>query len=87
MAREYFEHVTRSGDRWDLIAHDYYGDATLTKPLMLANPDIIGNRQGPAPLIFEAGVKLQVPVLAEDEIAVSKLPPWKRRENPQGKRR
>ena len=53
---------------------------------MLANPDIIGNRQGPAPLIFEAGVKLQIPVLAEDEIAASKLPALEAAVKPAGKR-
>lgn len=78
MAREYFEHLTKAGDRWDLIAFDYYGDATLIKPLLKANPDLLGDPGVPAPLVFDAGVKLRVPVLPEDEIEASQLPPWKR---------
>lgn len=78
MAREYFEHVTKIGDRWDLIAFDYYGDATMIKPLLKANPALLGDPDTPAPLVFDAGVKLRVPVLPEDEIAASQLPPWKR---------
>ena len=78
MAQEYFEHVTQIGDRWDLIAFDYYGDAKLIKPLLMANPDIVGDPETPAPLIFEKGVRIRVPVLAQDEIAAGQLPPWKR---------
>lgn len=78
MEQAYFEHVTESGDRWDLIAYDYYGDAKLIAPLLLANPGIVGDPDRPAPLVFEKGIRLRVPVLPEDEIAVNQLPPWKR---------
>jgi nucleoid-associated protein YgaU len=78
MAKEYFEHVTKIGDRWDLIAFDYYGDAKLIKPLLKANPDLLGDPDTPAPLVFDAGLKLRVPVLAQDEIDAGQLPPWKR---------
>lgn len=76
MAWEYFKHVTKNGDRWDLIAHKYYGDATLIEPLLKANPAIVA--QSPAPLVFGNGVPIDVPVLREEEIAASQLPPWKR---------
>lgn len=79
MAQEYFQYITKSGDRWDLIAYDYYGNAKLIRPLLLANPDITGNPDHPAPLVFDPGVKLRVPVLAEDQIAAPQLPPWKRK--------
>ncbi|MEI4920417.1 tail protein X, partial [Klebsiella pneumoniae] len=26
---DYLEHLTRDGDRWDLLAWHYYGDAAL----------------------------------------------------------
>jgi hypothetical protein len=78
MAQEYFEHVTKIGDRWDLIAFDYYGDATLIKPLLMANPAVIGDVNTPAPLVFDNGVRIRVPVLPIEDIAASQLPPWKR---------
>ncbi len=78
MAAEYFEHVTEIGDRWDLIAYDYYGDAKLIKKLLLANPEIVGDPDNPTPLVFNRGVTIRVPVLTADEIATSQLPPWKR---------
>ncbi len=78
MAIEYFEHVTKVGDRWDLIAYSYYGDATLIKKLLLANPDIVGDATTPTPLVFGAGTKIRVPILPEEEISASQLPAWKR---------
>jgi phage tail protein X len=78
MATEYFEHVTKVGDRWDLIAYSYYGDATLIKKLLLANPAIVGDPTTPTPLVFGAGINIRVPILAQDEISVSQLPAWKR---------
>ena len=79
MASEYLEHITQIGDRWDLIAHDYYGDATLIRPLLRANPNLLGDPNTPAPLVFDKGVRIRVPVLHEAEIAASQLPPWKRK--------
>ncbi len=78
MAREYLEHITKVGDRWDLIAYSYYGDATRISPLLLANPDIVGNIDAPTPLRFGSGVKIRVPILTDTEIAQTQLPPWKR---------
>ena len=78
MAKEYFEHITKIGERWDLIAYDYYGDATLIKPLLLANPHLVGIPDVPAPLVFDAGLTLRVPVLPEEEVTAVQLPPWKR---------
>ena len=34
---EYIEHITLDGDRWDQIAHLYYGDASRISPLAEAN--------------------------------------------------
>ncbi|WP_282093034.1 tail protein X [Epibacterium ulvae] len=78
MAREYFEHTTSAGERWDMIADKYYGDAMLIQPLLLANPDIVGRIDTPPPLVFSAGVVVRVPVLDEGQIAQPQLPPWKR---------
>ncbi|MGH1577701.1 tail protein X [Planktotalea sp.] len=78
MSKEFFEHITTSGDRWDLIAFDYYGDATLIKPIMMANPDLLSDPQSPAPLVFDKGVSIRVPVLPVEAVVASQLPPWKR---------
>lgn len=78
MAKKFFEHITDNGERWDLIAYHYYGDATLTKPLLLANPELLGCDDAPPPLVFDKGIKIRVPVLEEDEIVANQLPPWKR---------
>jgi len=75
---EYFSYETKNGDRWDLIAFDYYGDAKMIKPLLVANPEIVGSASEPAPLVFSKGVILRVPVLPSDEIDKAQLPPWKR---------
>ncbi|MGR3760884.1 tail protein X [Roseobacteraceae bacterium NS-SX3] len=77
MAQDYLEHVTKPGERWDLIAFQYYGDAKLIRPLLLANPALTGDPEVPAPLVFKGGLTLRVPVLAEDEIQQLQLPPWK----------
>lgn len=72
---DYLEHVAKPGDRWDLIAHKYYGDASLISPIIRANLSVVGS---PAPLIFEKETTLRIPVLPEDEVAQMQLPPWKR---------
>lgn len=77
MSQEYFEHTTSAGERWDLIAYDYYGDATLIKPILMANPQLLSDEQRPVPLVFEKGVKLRVPVLPVEEVSAAQLPPWK----------
>lgn len=68
---EYYEYITKSGDRWDLLAYEFYGDATLYEPIIVANPDI------PITPILESGIKIQIPIKDEvDEIEFI-LPPWR----------
>lgn len=70
---EYYEHITKEGDRWDLIAYQYYGDATMYETIIAANPDV------PIVPILLPGIKLKVPVIdAKDTIPSKELPPWKR---------
>lgn len=71
---DYLEHITRAGDRWDLLAWHYYGDATLITPIIDANPHLrILPSLGP-------GLTLLIPVLESDdpELSAEDLPPWKR---------
>lgn len=64
-------HTTRSGERWDLLAHRYYGDALLVGGLIAANPHL------PLAEEFSDGLTVFVPVLeAKPQTALSQLPPW-----------
>lgn len=66
-------HTTSAGDRWDLLAWKYYGDASKYEPIIAANPDVVI-----AP-ILPAGIRLLIPILdAADLIDSEDLPPWKR---------
>jgi phage tail protein X len=70
---QYLEHVTRAGERWDLIAWTYYGDPSLYGQLVLANPAVAVEP------VLEAGIRLQIPVVQKSVTMTAGLPPWKRR--------
>lgn len=65
------EHVTMAGDRWDLLAWDYYGDAFGYARIVQANPHV---GRGP---VLPVGVVLAIPVI-ERPVSAHGLPPWKR---------
>ncbi len=71
MTSAFIEHVTTDGDRWDLLAWDYYGDAHLYGPILAANLD------APRTPRLPAGLRLAIPVM-ERPVAAHGLPPWKR---------
>ncbi len=73
----YLEHTTQPGERWDLIAHRYYGDAKLMHHILKANPDLVGDSDSPVPLILDPGTKLRIPVLEQAQLSAVQLPPWK----------
>lgn len=74
----YFEHRTIDGDRWDLIAYHYYGDATRQDVLLDANRHLFLHPVTVPPLILPAGLVLKVPVLDAEAADPDALPPWKR---------
>lgn len=76
----YFEHVTIDGDRWDLLAYHYYGDASKQSVLLDANRSLFIYPIVVPPLLLDAGITLIVPVLSDEEVDDSTLPPWKRKE-------
>lgn len=63
------EYTTKSGDTWDTIARDAYGDEYHAGDLMEANPGHIGT------FIFSAGEKVIVPTLEEKRDGF--MPLWK----------
>lgn len=70
-ATQYVAHVTRAGERWDLLAWRFYGDATRFNPIIMANPMVAIEP------VFEAGIVIQVPVLSASNSQSTDLPPWK----------
>jgi phage tail protein X len=68
---QYILHITRTGERWDLLAWRYYGDPTDYNPLIMANPSV------PIEPVFEAGISIAVPILAKSTLVTVDLPPWK----------
>jgi phage tail protein X len=74
MAAQFITHVTAAGERWDSIAWQYYGDATLISPIIQTNPAIA------IEAVFEAGLNIGVPLLVVNPAVQegADLPPWKR---------
>jgi phage tail protein X len=70
-AAQYIAHITTAGERWDLLAWTYYGDASLYSPIIMANPLI------PIEPVFEAGLRIAIPLLQVSQSAATNLPPWK----------
>ena len=71
----YLPHATIEGERWDLLAWRYYGDALDYRRIIEANP------QAPIIPVLPAGLILYIPVLAAADVAApvsSALPPWLR---------
>lgn len=71
--QEYIIHITKEGDRWDLLAYEYYGDALKYEPIIARNPHV---RPDP---ILSSGIRLEIPIV-EGTTTLPKelLPPWKR---------
>jgi len=65
-------HVTATGERWDLLAWTYYGDASLFAPIVMANPGVAIEP------VLEAGLVIVIPILQQAATVAADLPPWKR---------
>jgi phage tail protein X len=68
---QYIVHITAAGERWDLLAWRYYGDATGYSPIIVANPNV------PIEPVFDAGLSIAVPILPKPALVLTNLPPWK----------
>jgi len=65
-------HISLAGDRWDLLAWRYYGDASLYSQIIQANPAV------QIDAVLSAGTTVAIPLLAKPAVAAHSLPPWKR---------
>lgn len=63
------KHLTTQGERLDLLAYKYYGNALLYLPIIKANPELPLNTE------IQAGMILNIP---EIEIKATDTPPWKK---------
>ncbi|MGI5839282.1 MAG: tail protein X [bacterium] len=70
MATEYIEYTTMHGDTFDILALDLYNDEFQAHRIIQANPQYVNV------LVFDAGVKLRLPIPQAE--AAATLPPWKR---------
>jgi phage tail protein X len=68
---QFILHITRAGERWDLLAFRFYGDPTEYSPIIMANPGVA------IVPVFDAGVSIEIPILQKSTIANVDLPPWK----------
>jgi phage tail protein X len=64
-------YTTSTGDTWDTIAHQLWGQETLMHELLTANPQHRGT------VIFPAGVVLSIPDVTPQPI--EEPPPWQER--------
>lgn len=68
---QYVVYITQTGDRWDTVANNFYGDPTQISALIFANPAV------PIQDVFDAGVALAIPLIAPPTPAPSTVPlPW-----------
>lgn len=69
---EFYEYITKDNDRWDLVAYEFYSDATLYEPIIAANPNI------EITPILPAGIMLKIPVIDQQNTIQFELPPWRK---------
>lgn len=71
----YYQYITEEGDRWDLLAYEYWGDASLVPHLIADNQHIPLMEEMPAGWVLN--INEDAPIV-EDSITYSNsLPPWK----------
>lgn len=68
----YITHITRDGDRYDLLADRYYGDVARMPDIIEANP------HAPIAGVLPSGITLAIPVIEVAADTAEELPPWKR---------
>ncbi len=67
----HIRHITTEGERWDLLAWRYYGDAAAYERIVVANPYI------PLMAVFPGGLELVIPIVEVSEtVSPLESPPW-----------
>ncbi|MFE8103570.1 tail protein X [Brenneria goodwinii] len=69
----YIEHVTKLGERWDLLAHHYYGDPLSYDRIIAANPHVVITP------VLPSGIVLLIPMIESDQaVTIEETAPWLR---------
>lgn len=69
----FIEHITKMGERWDLLANYYYGDPLAYDRIITANPHV-----AITPLL-PSGIVLLIPMIEPDEVdTTEEAAPWLR---------
>lgn len=69
----YIEHVTKMGERWDLLANHYYGDPLGYERIIADNPHVAITP------VLPSGIVLLIPLIASDEaVTAEEIAPWLR---------
>ena len=71
---QFHEHHAKQGERFDLIAFNYYGNPLAYLKILQANPQYYGKP------VLNAGDRVLVPKKSVKELrsSAANLPPWKR---------
>lgn len=70
-------HMTSAGERWDALAHRYYGDISRQTMLIERNRALFPDFA--VPTLLPAGLTLIIPIIERSSApAPDLLPPWKR---------
>lgn len=70
-------HQTRDGERWDQLAHRYYGDVGMQGTLIAANRGLFLATLT-VPPVLSAGLTIKVPIYERpSSLPAALLPPWK----------
>ncbi|MEN5083733.1 tail protein X [Bosea sp. TWI1241] len=79
MADRHLVHICGPMERWDHIAHQYYGNAAAYGPIIAANRELFPVALAPVPQFLPEGAELQIPII--DTVPAPRpdqLPPWSR---------
>lgn len=67
----FLTHISAEGERWDQLAHRYYGDPLQYERIVAANPHV------PLTVTLPSGLTLSIPVIEQEDLS-EELPPWLR---------
>lgn len=70
MSESVLKHQCRQGERWDLLAHRYYGDASLMGTIIDANPHLAISET------LTEGQIAYIPIIHQSIKSTQGLPPW-----------
>lgn len=68
---EFYTYITKQNDRWDIIADKFYNDSSAYEPIITANKAV------PIEPVLQAGIKLKIPVMADNYELAHSSPPWR----------